>query len=152
MTTTPDYRAFCAELLEALLEEAHPDDVRLPSGELTGRLYPLVAKVESALLAAPEAVGVADEEIDAFIYHWWEEYGKGYLPNSSDSALVKAALARFAHPAPVPVGERPWEWDGWCDAEGYCWAFFNRRWELWQPACLDATVLLLPHWALPLPS
>jgi hypothetical protein len=37
--------------------------------------------------------------------------------------LVQYALARYARAAiqPVPVSERPWEREGWCDAVGECW-------------------------------
>ena len=27
------------------------------------------------------------------------------------------------HPVPVPVAERPWEREGWCDEQGRCWWF-----------------------------
>jgi hypothetical protein len=132
--TTPDYRALCAELadmLECVIDSPDP------------RCLALVARAR-ILLAAPEAVGVSHDEIND-IARECVKSGK-----SVEWAILQG-LSRYgtAHPAPVPVGSSLWRQEGWCDTEGYCWAFFNRRWELWQPACLDATVLLLPHWALP---
>ena len=56
----------------------------------------------------PVAEGPTDEEIHDFIALWWEDFGKGYLPCSSDEPLVKAALARFGgRPTPQPVAEGP---------------------------------------------
>lgn len=60
--------------------------------------------VESALLAAPEAVGVADEELLAL--RSWSSHGPTFDSDLVDFA--RAVLARYgtASPAPVPVGER----------------------------------------------
>ena len=60
----------------------------------------------TALDAEPAGEGPSEEEIDAFIHQWWELYGKGYLPNSSDNALITAALARWARPA-APAAPEP---------------------------------------------
>jgi len=74
-----------------------------------------------------------------------------------------------AVPVPVPVSERPWEQPGWCDAEGYCWAGYpsktenlctsHPQWLLTNPTYIDSrkdssadSVVLLPHWALPVPA
>jgi len=57
MPPTPSFRALCAELLEALLDEAHPDDTDAPSGELTGRLFPLVTRARAALAVEPRGIG-----------------------------------------------------------------------------------------------
>jgi len=76
--------------------------------------------------------------------------------------ILKQHLARYARPAiePVPVAERPWEREGWCDDNGWCWGFDTddtdpcwvavlyrpggRSWSRWTH--------LLPHNALPLPT
>ncbi len=66
-----------------------------------------------------------------------------------------AALAE-PEPQPIPVSERPWEREGFCDAEGTCWAIGQR--DAWcrvyvpgrdwgNPAythCLPAAALPLP--------
>jgi hypothetical protein len=69
-------------------------------------------------------------------------------------AFIRAALARWSRPAiePVPVAERPWEREGWCDAEGRCWWWCHRHesWELDDgPAHYRHS---LPHRALPIPT
>ena len=51
-----------------------------------------------AALAQPEVGEVGEQEIEAFIHQWWEDFGRGYLPNSSDKALVAAALTRWGRP------------------------------------------------------
>jgi hypothetical protein len=56
-------------------------------------------------LAQPEEQGPSEQEIDAFIHQWWEAFGKGYLPNSSDKALVTAALTRWGRSAAPPAPE-----------------------------------------------
>jgi hypothetical protein len=58
-----------------------------------------------AALTQPEVGEVGEQEIDGFIHQWWEAFGKGYLPNSSDKALVTAALARWARLAAPPAPE-----------------------------------------------
>jgi hypothetical protein len=59
---------------------------------------------------------------------------------------------------PVPVSERPWERDGWCDEQGYCW-FFSPRFNTWSwerpPFALTRGVgrlLSCPFHAIPLPQ
>jgi hypothetical protein len=65
-----------------------------------------------------------------------------------------AVLARWGRPTtqPTPVSERPWERDGWCDAQGTCWMWhpINFHYCLCRP---DPSVHThsLPHWVLPLP-
>jgi hypothetical protein len=39
---------------------------------------------------------------------------------TADQMRRAAELLSQRRPAPVPVSERPWERDGWCDAEGRC--------------------------------
>ena len=61
-------------------------------------------------------------------------------------------------PVPVPVAERPWEREGWCNAEGRCW--FLREicgdlaWELEDPSSTITfgRISCLPHNALPVPG
>jgi hypothetical protein len=75
--------------------------------------------------------------------------------------LVRRALARWAHPAiePVPMTERPWKREGWCDAEGRCWflikgsSLLKPCWVLGEPGEGILThSFSLPHHALPLPT
>lgn len=58
---------------------------------------------------------------------------------------------------PVPVSERPWDREGWCDEEGRCWFLSSRflTWSLESPpvalTCQIARLHSLPFHALPLP-
>jgi hypothetical protein len=62
-------------------------------------------------IGAEPVVGPAapsDEEIHGWVCQWWESYGKGYLPHSSDTQLVKDALTRFGTtPTPISVATQP---------------------------------------------
>lgn len=64
---------------------------------------------------------------------------------------------------PVPASERPWEREGWCDAEGFCWdgsgwtyddANEVEGYATWTlvPANRTKGDFSLPHHALPLPT
>ncbi len=64
---------------------------------------------------------------------------------------------------PVPVAERPWEREGWCDAEGFCWdgsgwtyddANEVEGYATWTlvPANEIRGDVSLPHHALPVPG
>jgi hypothetical protein len=59
---------------------------------------------------------------------------------------------------PVPVSERPWEREGWCDVEGRCWmghpgdAEFIPSWRLCRPEDAPSMTCSLPHYALPTPT
>ena len=86
---TTDWKALCAELL-AWAEKTSSNYYKQADVLLRAR----------AALAEPVAEGPTDDEIHDFIALWWQDFGKGYLPCSSDKPLVKAALARWgSHPA-----------------------------------------------------
>jgi hypothetical protein len=149
MTTTTDYRAALSELADRLENwnsaKPHHDDME-------------AVRSARALLAAPEAVGVADEAVEA-----WADLA-GYIKGNGDHPCgfwvepddLGKIVRNFAHPAPVPVGERlPCAED--CDAEGRCWFHSaGRRWKDWYflkaSAVTDTETHWLPHWALPLPE
>jgi hypothetical protein len=79
--------------------------------------------------------------------------------------LGAAALAEaiLSHPGsrwrpaiePVPVSERPWEREGWCDLDGECWWGCElcgvASWVMVNPARVDAGWLLPAH-VLPIPA
>ena len=73
--------------------------------------------------------------------------------------------------APVAASERPWDREGWCDAEGRCWVgeperdyplgetgdfdIWPAEWKLTDPRSFFGAarpVALLPHWAISLPT
>ena len=70
--------------------------------------------------------------------------------------FADAVLARWGRPAiePVPVAERPWEREGWCDAEGRCYGWDGDYWWMvGNPGWANETIThWLPHWALPVPQ
>jgi hypothetical protein len=102
-------------------------------------------------LTQPEPQGPTNAQIDELA----AEYLDGDRASVRDFA--RAVLTRWGRPAiePVPVAERPWEREGWCDDSGWCWGFdaddtdpcwmFDKpEWSTWTHRC--------PHWALPVPG
>jgi hypothetical protein len=93
-----------------------------------------------------------------------EAAAEAELGSPMQQLLVAAGdlLENYARPTikPVPVSERPWEREGWCDDRGYCW--MRRKYEpkgvTWRlippPDRYAAAYFLesLPHHALPLPQ
>ena len=137
-----DFRALCEQLMEFAEGKRYDGSA-------------VIAKARAAL-AQPESQGVTDEDVvaaclfDSFHepaeYHgWW--------------SAIEWMEQRYGRPAikPVPVRERPWEREGWCDADGQCWMGdaggrgFVPSWRLCKPddSCLAWS---LPHWALPVPN
>jgi hypothetical protein len=126
-----------------------------------------IERAQSAL-AAPEAVGVTDEELlktyrEAKAVDIQRQGGltssdlDGFVKQIDASELVglRAVLARYgAHPAPVPVGERlPVEVaDCTTDSECWWWDPIAGCWFLLQGPPLNDYTHWLPHWALPLPE
>jgi hypothetical protein len=170
-----DYRAALAELIEAVDRLLSQGESPVNPGSrliLTVHVEDLgeIADRARALLAAPEAVGVADEELLACDNEGqWEEAKKMILQENWVASVVtakefsrrqqiaglRAVLSRYGtHPAPVPVGERLPE-AGDCDAEGRCW-WWDDDDDMWR--LYENTIRLLcwthwlPHWALPLPG
>jgi hypothetical protein len=71
--------------------------------------------------------------------------------------IADAAINALARPTiqPVPVAERPWEREGWCNERGWCW--MRRKYEpdgvTWRYMLPDPEASgyyreSLPHWAL----
>jgi len=130
----------------------------------------VIAALNAAELAQPEP---EDDEIDeeaATVIPWLLEEAAQAAdagqPYAAGKLTLAAQLLGERRPAtkPVPVAERPWERDGWCDAERKCWwgrpseELCNSDWFLATRAeveefCDDCLpVVSLPHHALPLPQ
>jgi len=150
--TTPDYRALCAELAEEVrhLWSLIRDD--------NNEAHPLAERAR-ALLAAPEAVEVADEELR-------EMWLSGEWFNEGATFREFASIVRrygTAPPAPIPVSERLPEVED-CDEEGRCWwskprgyrgyNIVEHYWIYGDKECtrFASPAHWLPHWALPLPE
>lgn len=59
-------------------------------------------------------------------------------------------------PTPIPVSERPWERQGWCNKDGRCWFGWadepDASWSFCKPSERDTATVSLPAHALPLPE
>ena len=160
------FRALCAELLNGLVEQQHPD-YPWPG-------YTLAAMDRArALLAEPEPEGPTDQEIEEWAdacseapleemdpeVHGWRRC----FTAKEFSETIRAALDRWGRPAaaPVPVSERlPGPED--CDAEGRCWlggrllGTGTPTWLLGYPDWVERFPNVhhfwLPAHALPLPA
>jgi hypothetical protein len=147
-----DYRALCARMADEL------DHYRQLLTDNRRETHALATEARAAL-AQPEPVAPDHAEICRWLSgqaHWGP-----HDPNIARVAnLVQYALARYARPTvePMPVAERPWEREGWCDAEGQCWmgdpggAGFIPSWRLCRPGDAPSMTCSLPHHALPTPE
>jgi hypothetical protein len=114
----------------------------------------------------PEPVAPTESDVTELFYRHMGEGSQIGFENA-----IAEALARWGTPAiePVPVSERPWEREGWCDAEGRCWWWhpdhkeddFDAGWILLNPKWADGRhdfdrsliyTHWLPHHALPTPE
>jgi len=144
-----DYRALCAELVEELESWiGYGDEADCADAHA-------VVDRARAKLAQPEPEGVSDEEL----YQFWESHPELGLTCDEPVKLLRAGLTRYARPAiePVPVAERPWERDGWCDDKGECYAWDGNYWWMvggrwWERQSDEPFTHSLPHYALPVPG
>ena len=167
--STDQIRALCAELAQELAEEYgvqrefNAGDPLLGSGaiELLSRARTALAQSElEGPISESELAAMWNQQADAF--NQWES-----LDSGEQLAWAQArAVSRFARPAiePVPVSERPWDREGWCDAEGRCWwgrpseELCNSDWFLATCAEVEEfcdscpPTVSLPHHALPIPT
>lgn len=158
--TPPDFRALCAELVAwAEKTSAHyyaPPDVLTRA---------------RAALAEPEPEGPSEDDLTQLLFDSFREPIEFICDSEEEARLmirshVKFALAALArwgqrHPQPVPVSERPWEREGWCDGQGRCWlllhsddGFHVPGWRLDKPSHYDLPdrAVSLPAHALPVPG
>jgi hypothetical protein len=81
-----------------------------------------------------------------------------FISPGTASQIRSELLAIAAELEPVPVSERPWEREGWLDAEGRCWmghpgdAEFIASWRLCRPEDAPSMTCSLPYGALPMPA
>lgn len=166
MTYPTDFRALCARVLKA-------EELILPGGgdfwkdheEEAQAISRLMSDIRAALAAPQQGASITLEQLDDLC----SEHGFHYDDDESLDVLrdvVSAALIRYgAQAVPVPVAERPWEREGWCDSKGRCWLCQGPRQGLEAPTWRlvrhgeggwDFTryprAIFLPHWALPLPE
>jgi hypothetical protein len=99
----------------------------------------------------PEPEGPTASDVTELFYRHMGEGSEVGFENA-----IAEALTRYARPAirPVLVAERPWEREGWCDADGECWWCPRDGppyWQMANPAMVYGG-WLLPHHALPIPQ
>jgi hypothetical protein len=154
------YRDMCAELIGELHEYkvAHPNhgtdiidrarallDQPEPEGPTTAELMNLSAACNSPSVFARAVLAhwgrtTPQPPVDGEVAELVEWVGKDrqWLDLRRD---VKDRILRIAdllqHPQPVAVSERPWEREGWCDAEGQCWWWRSDGVEeFWELTCV----------------
>lgn len=122
--------------------------------------------VEAAVIArgpapAPPAEGEVAELVDTLYSEAVAEFESEHCLHMTAQDLARAAeLLQRQYPQPVPVSERPWERDGWCDENGWCWFGWaaepglppDASWSFCRPSERDTATVSLPHNALPPPS
>ena len=181
---TTDFRALCADLLWAL-ENAirviyHEDGTKHIS-----TANPIVNRARAALadepaVPAPPSDGEVAELVSAVhaayaAYGWVEE--KQFIRFFDEVSRLASVIEEGCDCSvdgpinwqdeielmcqrlkPVPVSERPWEREGWCDVEGRFWAEHISRSGVASWRCAAASdlggwaVRCLPAHALPLPE
>jgi hypothetical protein len=175
--TTTDWRALCADLLEAL--EIELDELHF-TNRLCKRARAALAQPEPSNRLRycdvhgqqPEPQGPTNERLTWLWNHLQVSRrqlmalrGENCLDDTDYQQFARSVLKQWGRPAiePVPVSERlPGPED--CDAEGRCWTGFNdfidetgdrpvpypASWELrW---ILNEDTHWLPRWALPVPG
>jgi len=130
-------------------------------------------RVNSTTLAQPEPEGVTLDHVNLIGFAlgrepwatWLKPGGCLESAHCEMSELLLAAITRYARTTtePVPVTERPWEREGWCDAEGRCWWerpseelcnsdwFLATRSEVEEFCDYCPPIVSLPHHALLIP-
>jgi hypothetical protein len=145
-----DWKALCAELADALdawqLGGGPPEDTADAD---------LIARARTAL-AQPGPEGLPPRV--GHILRLAEIIRE--VDGSHDKGAAALAEAILSHSGsrwsptidPVPVSERPWEREGWCDAEGMCWWWCHHH-ESWELGDSQAHYrYCLPRHALPIPT
>jgi hypothetical protein len=161
-----------ADQWEAILEavQDHWDEGPRGEGWQSSRLSAASAALSTTLAQPePEVAGLSDDAIEADFRSWYNEryhhHYFGAIPLVECIEWTRYALTRYGtRPQPVPVVERPWEREGWCDAEGRCWwgrpseELCNSDWHLATRAEVEEfcsgcmPIVSLPHHALPVPT
>jgi hypothetical protein len=163
MTTRTDWRKTCAELIENVryLIDCVDRDCFDPVALMECREH--LSQTRTAL-AQPEPEGLTDQDLDDLANEMLDWNCEGWRAYAR--AVIAADRTRYARPTiePVPVSERPWEREGWCDAEGRCWWGRvegnpgNPEWFLAGLSEIEGFyeigdwIVLLPHHALPVPG
>jgi len=143
-----DFRALCAELVDV-------SDNPLPPQYKAD-----VLNRARAALAQPEPQGPTQKEA-VVLYSEIMAANNCQTLGEMAEHFACAVLARWGRPAvePVPVSDRPWEREGWCDPIGKCWWWnpatttLGTPWWSYEPwEWMEDAAYSLPYWALPVPK
>jgi hypothetical protein len=158
-------RIMLATVVEQLDGASDHDDLSIRTGRVVEQVRALLAEAQPVNPPEPVGVGPSSDEIYklALDGDFLVDVGDGFSCMVQDEVeFAYAVLARWGRPAPEPVSldQRPWEREGWCDAEGMCWWFDPEpetaegcAWTLEQWVwTLSRVTHTLPHWALPVPQ
>ena len=177
-TPAPDWRELCDLHGTNLSDGDGPDTWNFTADQFAAALRDALAATREAAPVPPQGAEISDEELlelAAAAIDGYDVIPLGKFEPESDLQLTVAAYgseliayaravwarAQAARPASplVPVSERPWEREGWCDAEGHCWRFDPCErgwWSYGAPTDLMGSPVpwthMAPHWALPLPA
>jgi hypothetical protein len=118
--------------------------------------HPSTLPHQRVALAQPEPVAPTDEALLASVRHLYGDQAAADMGAEDDLRTARAVLARWCRPAiqPVPVTERPWEREGWCNEAGWCWGFdaddTDPCWIFDKPETCICWTHCLPAHALPI--
>ena len=125
-----------------------------PAAPEPGEVGELVAWIHRQAIHGPDA----DEWRRAAALLQQQQHSLKLALQAQLDLLMEQLPAPAPAVVPVAVAERPWEREGWCDEQGYCW-FFYPQFNTWSwerpPVALTRGVgrfLSLPHHAIPLPQ
>ena len=109
-----------------------------------------------AALAEGDGVGWSDKAWQEFIEQLQHvqhvALGEGAGPRFDLVEFALEAWRSTTNPRPIPVAERPWEREGFCDAEGRCWVFHHSIGVLVRPDSSLGDAVCFPAAAIPLPE
>jgi hypothetical protein len=159
--THPDYRALCEEMLICMDQDAALVALRKTANNepADGPWRQTIRERARAELAQPEPAAPTDEEWDAL----WDKEAEYFALYGEARRFARAAYSigrqHGTTLTPIPVSDRPWEHEGFCDAEGFAW-FWSPEDQCWFWERHNSNFIMrygeefscLPANALPLPA
>ena len=151
-------------------DEVAADAAPVVLGELGATFESMLEQQAQPATDQAEGLSLADvdELCKEFGFHYadGETWVLGYndtlavLQEMITAALLQQPPAPAPAAVPVAVAERPWEREGWCDEQGYCWFGWaaepglplDASWSYCKPSDRDTASVSAPHHAIPLPQ
>jgi hypothetical protein len=150
------------EQAKAIIDKPAP----APADSLMERVARLLAEKDDPheMWRIDARAAIRDEQAENLAYELEiiggcaEDEGGLYVCVSDLGLLARAVLARWGRPTiqPIPVAERPWEREEWCNEGGWCWGFdaddTDPCWIFDKPETCICWTHCLPAHALPIPT